>query len=354
MRCIVGCRIAFVPGKTVMSSDYKRAFTLVELLVVIAIIGILIALLLPAIQAAREGGRRMQCRNNLKQIGLGCLNHLEEQGFYPSAGWGWQWSGDPDRGFGPRQPGGWMFSILPFMEQRQIFELGKGRNQRGRTLTTQSVIPAYTCPSRRTPVLSTYNTNPAQKIYNIDPPGVVAKGDYAGNGGDSAERGGNHNGPPGGSGASMYTAADSLSASDWATTYYADANVLTGVIIRHGKLKLKDVRDGTSHTYMAGERNLNPDIYYSSGTDGDQPWSEGWDTDVNRWTANSGGYDCTPTRDTRGLTMAYAFGSAHAVSFNMLFCDGAVHSISYDIDRETHRRLGSRKDKLPIDGTSYQ
>ena len=76
----------------------RRGFTLVELLVVIAIIGILVALLLPAIQAAREAARRNSCKNNLKQLALGCLNHESSAGYFPSGGWGNNWVGDADRG----------------------------------------------------------------------------------------------------------------------------------------------------------------------------------------------------------------------------------------------------------------
>ena len=109
-----------------MSASRPRGFTLVELLVVIAIIGILIALLLPAVQAAREAARRTQCRNQLKQLALGCLLHESSHGHLPAGGWGYTWTGDPDMGFGPRQPGGWIYSTLPFVEAGAIWQIGTG------------------------------------------------------------------------------------------------------------------------------------------------------------------------------------------------------------------------------------
>ena len=103
-----------------------RGFTLVELLVVITIIAILIALLLPAVQAAREAARQAQCKNNIKQLALGCLQHESQYKFYPTGGWGPQWMGDPNRSVGKRQTGGWIFCILPYIDQLALANLCLG------------------------------------------------------------------------------------------------------------------------------------------------------------------------------------------------------------------------------------
>jgi prepilin-type N-terminal cleavage/methylation domain-containing protein len=334
-----------------MYNHRKQGFTLVELLVVIAIIGILIALLLPAIQAARESARRMQCINNLKQIGLGCSTHINEQGTFPWSGWGWRWSGDPDRGFRGGQPGGWFFNILSYTELKSVHDFGKNDNQQGRTQTAQSLISFFNCPTRRPLILYPYTND----VVNINQDGICAKTDYAGLCGD------NYTGYPE-KGPASYSDAETWNTSNtWSTKAYSDPNTTLGVFYYHGAIKIKDVRVGTAHLYLAGEKYLNPDTLLTTAVDNDQPWSQGLDIDSVRWVSNP------PLPAQRGFPALDRFGSNHPSTFNMVFCDGAVHSISYDITPIAHRALGNRKGKYPdpnkpggwillptVDGSQYQ
>jgi prepilin-type N-terminal cleavage/methylation domain-containing protein len=347
-----------------MNNHRKQGFTLVELLVVIAIIGILIALLLPAIQAAREAARRMQCINNLKQIGLACSTHVNEQGHFPAGGWGWFWCGDPDRGFGKRQPGGWLFNILPYTEMKPVHDFGKNGNQNGRTLTAQTVVSFYCCPTRRPAILFPYSGS--SQIVNINPTStvqVVAKSDYAGNAGDNYGSTITAGGPTSYSDYDQNWTADKWQAQPYGNPEIANtyAGPTLGVFYVDGFIKINDIRVGTAHLYLAGEKYLNPDHYLDSDTDNDQPWPQGFDVDTIRWVNNP------PQRDQRGHSNPSIFGGSHSSTFNMVFCDGAVHSISYDIIPIAHRALGNRKGKYPdpkntgswillppVDGTQYQ
>ena len=230
-----------------------RAFTLVELLVVITIIGLLIALLLPAVQAAREAARRMQCTNHLKQLGLGVLNHESSQGFFPTNGYYSRCIGDPDAGFGPYQsgpdattgkfvgqPGGWLYNIMPYVEQGMFHDVGGGMKPLQKwPLWDEQVkkpIPFYYCPSRREPLPYGlgWATGTSVQFMNLTKSvTLLAKNDYAVNSGDTTYR---NNGP------------DPSPAS-------------TGISFYASKVMMADVKDGSSNTYMCGEKYLNPDAY---------------------------------------------------------------------------------------------
>ena len=171
-------------------SRQRLAFTLVELLVVITIIGILIALLLPSVQMAREAARQLQCKNNLKQIALAWLQHEEGQKFLPVGGWGYCWAGQPNRGFDLRQPGGWNYNILPYLEQGPLHDLGidealGGTASRPAFLQrVQTPVATFICPTRR-PVMAYAFTGGASSIVNVPAdPGVVGRSDYAANSGE--------------------------------------------------------------------------------------------------------------------------------------------------------------------------
>ena len=318
------------------SHSARRGFTLVELLVVIAIIGMLVGLLLPAVQQAREAARVMQCSNNLKQIGLACLNHESTIKFYPNSGWGYAWVGDSDLGMGWKQPGGWSYQILPFMEQQALYSImGDGNmstmNKAMATQLVQTPMGVFNCPSRRTPKLYTGSTSGG---FNYTDPQERAKGDYAACLGDwsYAQDNNTRNHPT-----PQYAAVAN------GTYKKKDLSKVTGIIYSASETKIGEVRDGTSNTYLIGEKYLQPEYYESCGAGDDMGVWIGADDDGNRSCSKDYFY-LAQDRQGYGTPNSYAFGSAHAGSFGMVMGDGSVQRISYAIDKETHAYLGNRKD----------
>jgi prepilin-type N-terminal cleavage/methylation domain-containing protein/prepilin-type processing-associated H-X9-DG protein len=351
----------------------RRAFTLVELLVVITIIAILIALLLPAVQSAREAARQTQCKNNLRQLALGCLGHEQALGRFPCGGWGCRWTGDADQGTDLRQPGGWIYNVLPYIEQQALHDMGAGLGAWNSTARMAANLQRLStpltvlhCPTRRK--ATAYAWIQPEPVVNAGLPTMVARSDYATNSGDNFTRmdyGSGSSGwsaaPPGGMAGPTTLASGQT---PQAVAYLASvARLANGIVFPGSMIKLVDVTDGTTNAYLVGEKYVDTD-YYGTGQDGgDNEFALlGFDMDTSRWGAVYGiSNPASPTlvppqQDTPGVTgLAYylAFGSPHANGFQMGFCDGSVKMINYSIDPAIHRWTCVRNDGKTIDAKAY-
>jgi prepilin-type N-terminal cleavage/methylation domain-containing protein len=357
-------------------------FTLVELLVVIAIIGVLIALLLPAIQAAREAARISQCKNNLGQIGKAWQMHHSTQKFFPTGGWGWNWTGDPDRGFDVRQPGGWMYNILPFMEQNTVHDMGKGETNYNTKLNIQRdrlkvPLTCYTCPSRRKAEASGNTGFAGQNSAAVT---LIYRADYAACAGDEGQ-GGDCPSSPGQRGAGPLSGGAPASPTDppfskvylpgdtSGFTLWGQTKGLRGCSFARSMIRDKDVKDGLSKTYIVAEKHVLKG-WYSNGYVGTADSSDnegalvGMDDDTYKSTCadfkappqpntpdscNGTTADCSPLQDVSQSNNTYRFGAVHSGGFSATFADGSVHFIPYSVDPEIHRRFGTRAEGYDVD-----
>ncbi len=327
----------------------RRAFTLVELLVVIAIIGILVALLLPAVQYARESARRTQCSNNLAQIAKAIHLHGDSLRVLPTGGdmpWPYLPRYQTSYGtiFGPdKQGGGWPYQILPFFENSNI------QNQRGangaemQTLILTSPMEMYFCPTRRR------NAKQDGRVL-IDYAAATPSNDLAFTDTDS----------------SQYATMFRGNAFDIGT---ATGQTYSGVIVRTNwnwaanggvgasvggtsPIPLTHVKDGTSNTLMIAEKRLIPTQYTTGAWHDDRGWTDGWDPDIMRLSSAPFGPDIRAQGDQNSGTVGnigYHFGSAHATGMNCAFADGSVKFMPYVMNRINFSRMGHRADSQIVD-----
>ena len=305
-------------------------FTLIEVLVVSGIVVILIGLLLPAVQSAREAARRTQCISNLRQIGIAMSNHESAHRQLPSGGWGFTWVGDSRRGSGRSQPGGWIYQLLPYIEQQSLMQMDVAGSdellQRGAMLGRP--ISTLACPSRPLPNPSPYIGQIA--LANSQVPTFAFKTDYAACGGDrelSSFPGPGDNAP------------GTLRSYPWPHVRQA-----TGVVFQFSEIRLRDISDGLSNTYFVGEKRVQiPASYEAESRDRghDQAALIGDDHDIRRWTERR------PLIDGR-IESTEVFGSSHPAGWQAVFGDGSVRTLAYGLDGVIHRSLGNRSDGMSV------
>lgn len=312
------------PLQQVKLCHRRLAFTLVELLVVIAIIGILVALLLPAVQAAREAARRTQCSNNLKQIGIACQSFHAAMKRFPS-GWDENNSDDPAL----RLPNaGWGLLILPYTEGQSIYDridlkkkITDGTPGSGNANIDLIGIPLsqYICPSDSERLDS--DSFEAYGSYNPAIP-ALAVSNYVASGinCDPCQYG--------------YLQAKE--------TKFGCPNGPTGIFFRNSKIKISQITDGTSKTFLAGERMYSPrhgviSAAYWPGPPGSvSNASACWSAHMIAGSKTSFG---TADRNQMINGQAFGFHSEHPGGVQVAFADGSARPIADTIAQEVAVQL---------------
>jgi prepilin-type N-terminal cleavage/methylation domain-containing protein len=318
----------------------RAAFTLVELLVVIAIIGILIALLLPAVQAAREAARRTQCTNNLKQIGLAIHNYHGAKKFVPVT----FTTGD---GFGT-----WMMWIMPYLEEANALQVRNPTlNFYGQPDSAHATqVASYLCPSRRAPPRFSQSETRYSQVRK------GALNDYAMCGVDGKYWFYYNGGPLLSNGIGYPTHDGTVGALVPTTVVTGTGATAVLVSFKHFR-SFKQVSDGLTHTLMAGEKHVHPDHY------GDQAWGDGSFFNDNR---SSGvgrvagpGYPLPssprdPTIPNTAGENERRFGSDHPGGLcQFVFGDGSVHALMPTIDTKMLGYLANMQDGNTIPASAY-
>jgi prepilin-type N-terminal cleavage/methylation domain-containing protein len=346
----------------------RLGFTLVELLVVIAIIGVLVALLLPAVQAAREAARRTQCTNQVRQMMLSMLNHESSRKAFPSGGID-PWpkiqdylTGPDGTPYGPeKQCLGWAFQILPYLEGGNTYNLKTD-------LEIDSTIdPMFNCPSKRAPTRYAFPGDNGNFPYLMDYAAAVPYPSAADIGRPMAQYRRLFDilgsGDTRACGELTFWGGKSLQIPRHARDFDPNKDVTQlgiytgfhGVIVRSNMVVLRGeqvttnfytrisfnrIEDGSSNTMVLGEKRLEPSLYDVGDWHDDKGWAGGWDPDGLRSTVCEFG----PDEDTSDGLAGYRFGSAHAAGMNAGFADGSAHFLNYDIDQMLFNHLGHRAD----------